>query len=205
VLLLAAVIANAERPQDTNTEVSPARTARLFGEKQNVQGISNFGEVTPTLLRGAQPTQQGLEALAKMGVDIVVDARGDRTKSEGKEVSRLGMEYVAIPWRCPSPQDHVFARFLKLLQQNPGKKVFVHCRQGADRTGMMIASYRMAVEGWSADEAMLEMRHFGFTFPHHFMCPSLARYEHGFPSRLQRNPAFQDLQFPQSSPANSPK
>ena len=205
MLLLAAAIANAEGQQGTSNEVSPAQAARVFGEKHTVQGISNFGEVTPTLLRGAQPTQQGFEALAKMGVDLVVDARGDRTNSEGKEVNRLGMKYVAIPWRCPSPQDDVFARFLTLLQENPGKKVFVHCRQGADRTGMMIASYRMAVEGWSADDAMLEMRHFGFTFAHHLMCPSLARYEHSFPSRLKCNPAFRDVRSPQDPATNVPK
>jgi protein tyrosine phosphatase (PTP) superfamily phosphohydrolase (DUF442 family) len=79
-----------------------------------------------------------------MGIDIVVDTRGNRTKSEGKEVRRHGMQYVAIPWHCPFPKDETFARFLKLMRDNPDKKVFVHCRLGDDRTGMMIAAYRMA-------------------------------------------------------------
>ncbi len=134
-----------------------AHPAREFGKKKKVKGVDNFGEVTPTLFRGAQPTQKGFEALSKMGVEIVVDARGERSDSEGKVVRALGMKYVAIPWHCPFPRDEVFVRFLKLLKENPDKKVFVHCRLGDDRTGMMTASYRMAAEGWSADDAMAEM------------------------------------------------
>lgn len=193
VMICGATICTVEALQDVGGGSSPAHAARVFGEKRKVKGIGNFGEVTPTLFRGAQPTQEGFEALAKMGVDIVVDARGNRSNSEGKRVRALGMEYVAIPWHCPFPHDDVFARFLKLLQDNPKKKVFVHCRLGDDRTGMMIASYRMAVEGWSADDAMLEMRHFGFTRAHHFICPGLGPYEQQFPSRLKSNPVFQGL------------
>jgi len=193
IMMCGATIRAVEGPQDTGVTTSPAHAARVFGEKRKVRGIGNFGEVTPTLFRGAQPTEKGFEALAKMGVHIVVDARGNRSNSEGKEVRRLGMQYVAIPWHCPFPRDDVFARFLKLLQDNPKKRVFVHCRLGDDRTGMMIAAYRMAVEGWSADDAMLEMQHFGFTRAHHFICPRLGPYEQAFPSRLKSDPVFKDL------------
>ena len=179
--------------QPTTGSQSHARAAHIAGERRKVSGIPNFGEVTPKLFRGAQPNEKGFEALSKMGVDIVVDTRGNRKKSEGKLVKRLGMKYVAIPWHCSFPHDDDFARFLKLLKENPGKKVFVHCRLGDDRTGMMIASYRMAVESWSADDAMMEMRHFGFTRVHHFICPRLESYEQSFPKRLQNDHAFDDL------------
>ncbi len=195
-----AMCADAALP-DTGGSILPSHAARVFGEKRKVEGIRNFGIVSPVLFRGGQPTRQGFEALAKMGVDIVVDARGNRSNSEGKVVRRLGMRYVSIPWHCPFPHDDVFVQFLKLLKDNPHKKIFVHCRLGDDRTGMMIASYRMAVEGWSADDAMLELRHFGFTFDHHFICPRLAAYEHNFPDHLKRNPAFKDLGLPAASTA----
>ena len=156
-------------------------------------GVANFGEVTPTLFRGAQPTRKGFQTLAKTGIDIVVDTRGNRANSEGKEVRRLGMRYVAIPWHCPFPHDDVFARFLKLIRENPDKKIFVHCRLGDDRTGMMVASYRMAIQGWSADEAMREMQKFGFSSAHHFICPRLAAYEQSFPQHLRANPGLRGL------------
>ena len=210
LLLLAALVSGVANcadvtAPDTKANISPSHAARVFGEKRKVEGIRNFGKVSPVLFRGGQPTRRGFESLAKMGVDIVVDTRGNRSNSEGKEVRRLGMKYVSIPWHCPFPHDEVFVQFLKLLKDNPHKKIFVHCRLGDDRTGMMIASYRMAVERWSADDAMLEMRRFGFTFDHHFICPRLAGYEHSFPSHLKRNLAFKNLGLPATSAATVSK
>jgi len=199
LLLLAITMCRGEEPQQKDG--SPAsRSAHPIGQKRKIKGVSNFGEVTPTLFRGSQPSRDGFAALAKMGVDIVVDARsGNRTNSEGNEVAKFGMKYVAMPWHCPFPNDAVLARFLKLLRENPDKRIFVHCRLGDDRTGMMIAAYRMAAEGWTANEAMREMQQFGFSTVHHFLCPGLASYEKHFPEHLEKNPAFEGLRT--SAPA----
>jgi tyrosine-protein phosphatase SIW14 len=191
--------------QNTDRPPSQARTARVHGEKRRVNWISNFGQVTPMLSRGGQPDQEGFEALRKMGIDIVVDTRSNRSlqSSEAKQVNKLGMKYVPLSWHCPFPHDEVFAKFLKLMRDNPDKKVFVHCRLGDDRTGMMIAAYRMA-EGWNADDAMLEMKAFGFTRAHHLICPRLASYERSFPKRLKNNPAFEGVRsLPPSTKAPS--
>ncbi len=59
-----------------------------------------------------------------MEINIVVDLRGSRD-TERKIVTHLGMQYVAMPWRCSFPKDKTFAQFLTLLGDNPGKKVFV--------------------------------------------------------------------------------
>jgi hypothetical protein len=58
---------------------------------------------------------------------------------------------------------------------------------------MMVAAYRMADEGWTGDEAMLEMQYFGFTRAHHLICPRLAPYEQSFPKRLKSDPALESL------------
>lgn len=192
MLVLLATAAGANRAGQTvapaNQETKSAKT-RVIGRKLQEKGVPNFGEVTPTLYRGGLLNTEGLTALAKMGVKIVVDTHANDV-SEEKTVKSLGMEYVAIPWHCPWPRDEVFANFLRVLRENRGKKVFVHCRLGDDRTGMMVAAYRMADEGWTADEAMNEMQTFGFTRAHHFICPGLASYEKHFPERLKENPAF---------------
>jgi protein-tyrosine phosphatase len=87
----------------------------------------------------------------------------------------------------------VFERFIETRRENPGKKVFVHCRLGDDRTGMMIAAYRMGQQGWTAKEAMEEMHEFGYRGIHHLMCPGLGKYEKSFPNRLRHDPVFKDL------------
>lgn len=155
--------------------------------------IPDFGEVTPTLYRGGQPKEHGFGALAKMGFQIVVDLRGDRD-GEREEVTRLGMQYVSMSWQCSFPKDSIFADFITLIRTNPGKKIFVHCRVGDDRTGMMVAAYRMAEEGWSAERAKKEMVTFGFSLVHrHLICPRLADYEEDFPKRFATKSEFEKL------------
>ena len=170
-------------------EPAAARTAA--GKHLRAEGLPNFGEVTPRLYRGGQPTPQGFNKLAEMGVAIVVDF--GRSPRDEKQTRKLGMEYVTIPWHCPFPKDEAFAKFLKLVKENPDKKIFAHCRLGDDRTGMMIAAYRMGTQGWSADEAMNEMKQFGFSEAHHFICPGLAGYERSFPERFKKNKGFDEV------------
>jgi protein tyrosine phosphatase (PTP) superfamily phosphohydrolase (DUF442 family) len=187
-LTMCVAIEPTEANSDTKSglEHQPARRTTLVG-------VGNFGEVTPTLYRGGQPKPAGFEGLAKMGINIVVDVRLSGRDKERKEVEKLGMQFVEIPWHCLVPKDETFVRFLTLLRQNPDKKVFVHCRYGDDRTGMMIAAYRMAVEGWTPEEARKEMQQFGF---HRLVCPSLVPYEKTFPERFKKDPAFQGLRRP---------
>ncbi len=192
MIVLALLVGTGAGGQQASDHAVP-HSKHSFGRKLKLNGVNDFAEVTPTLYRGAQPSHTGFESLAKMGIDIVVDVRGTKRDGEGREVNRRGMKYVSIPWHCPFPRDEVFARFLKIIKANPGKKVFVHCRIGDDRSGMMIAAYRMALEGWSAHEAREEMEQFGFTRSHHLICPGLARYESNFPEHLRKNPIFRGL------------
>lgn len=150
-------------------------------------GVSNFGEVNSHLYRGGQPKGTGYTNLKKMGIDVVIDLRLSGKDTEKKFVNKAGMQYVAIPWHCMFPKDKHVVKFLSVLEENKGKKVFVHCRYGDDRTGMMIAAYRMAVERWTPEEARKEMEKFGF---HRLVCPRLGPYEHDFPEHLKKSADF---------------
>jgi tyrosine-protein phosphatase SIW14 len=189
-LLLFAIAVSGGTSPSRETDEKAWSAEHSMGWHLPGRGIRNFGEVTPTLYRGGQPSREGLQTLANMGIDVVVNSGGRKDDDEGKEVNRLGMKYVVIRWHCPFPRDQAFARFLKVVQDNPGKKIFVHCRLGDDRTGMMIASYRMAIEGWSAEDAMKEMQEFGFARWHRLICPALPSYEKHFPEHLKNNRAF---------------
>ena len=194
-LLVAGLCAAMNVPQTASPPVSTPTKEHSFGRRLTIEGVPNAGQVTANLYRGGQPTTTGFEVLANMGINIVVDLRGSR-ESESERVAKLGMRYVSIPWHCPFPKDETFARFLILLRQNPGKKVFVHCRLGDDRTGMMVAAYRMAEQNWTAAEAKKEMEAFGFSRPHHLICPSLSSYEESFPQRFNSDPGFDGLRAP---------
>src|SRR5579859_4215990 len=177
-------------PQDGKPEAKPAgqpKSAHVPGKKLPNPNIPNFGEVTKNLYRGGQPTVKGMEDLKKLGVDIVVDMRGGRQESENKLADKLGMRYISIPSHCPFPTDKPWAQFLAVIRDNPGRKIFVHCRLGDDRTGLAVASYRMADQGWTPDEALNEMRIFGFTRVHHAICPGLEGFVNSFPERYKND------------------
>ena len=179
----------AQSPATTSANDPPLA---VFAQKIVIDGLPNFGEVTPALYRGAQPTREGLRKLKEMGFDIVVDFRVNHG-TEGRLVTSLGMEYVAIPWNCDHPEDEDIAMFLSLLRSHPGKKIFVHCRDGIDRTGMEIAAFRFVKQGWSEKDARKEMEAFGFSRFHRTICAALAPYEANFSSRFQKGRAFEAL------------
>ncbi len=191
VLIASSIGLNASPAQGQNQ--APATVKHSPGTRLQAKGIPNFGQVSANLYRGAQPSSAGFETLKNTGIEIVVDLRGGHGKGEEEAVTKLGMQYISIPSHCPFPSDRPWAAFLKVIEENPGKRVFVHCRLGDDRTGMAVASYRMAEEGWSAAEAMNEMKAFGFSAMHHAICPGLEEYEEKFPDRLKKNAAFRDL------------
>jgi len=186
---------------ESDSPRTDASSGRVIPSRQNLPGLRSFGQITPTLFRGARPTEEGIACLAKMGISIVISSEG-KYKDLHKPVERLGMQYVSMAWECSFPQDHTFAKFLQLLRDNPGKKVFVYCHYGDDRTGMMIAAYRIAEQGWSAEEAKKEMEAFGFNFFHRRICTGLSDYEEHFPRHWRDGSAFEKLRSttPQTQP-----
>ena len=164
-----------------------------YGEKLRVTGVRNAGKISDQLYRGAQPRRGGLEELKKFGITTIVDLRGEDSglrEREKKEAETLGIHFVSIPvsgWSSPS-SDQV-AQFLSLFAEDSAK-VFVHCRFGEDRTGVFVATYRMALQKWPADQAIKEMYFFGFN---RFWHPSMSAYVRSFPALLTTTPALGGL------------
>lgn len=149
-------------------------------ERLDVPGVPNLGRVHARLLRGGQPTAEGFRALAAHGVTLVINLRGGEERSEAERsfVTSLGMAYVAIPlsgWRTPRPGE--VEQLLRLLRDEREGAVFVHCRRGAERTGVMIAAYRISEQGWSPAEARAEMEAYDFRA---WLHPHLVRWVREF-------------------------
>ncbi|MFH1260278.1 MAG: dual specificity protein phosphatase family protein [Elusimicrobiota bacterium] len=126
----------------------------------NLEGLENFAKVSETLYRGAQPTALGFAELKKMGVKTVVNLRGFH--SDKKLLRGLGFKYVHISFKPWHPEDEDIIKFLKVVTNPDNCPIFIHCQHGADRTGTMVAVYRMYVQGWTYEKALSELPKFGF-------------------------------------------
>lgn len=137
---------------------------QLFSSPQDAFALPGaFKQVEPGFWRGGLPRKRGLEQLKTMGVRTVVDLMDEDPKEWAKIAASLGITYVNIPLRRtrPIPPESI-KQFLDIVQDPANRPVYVHCRAGRDRTGAMIAIYRMQASNWSAAQAMREMKTFGF-------------------------------------------
>lgn len=127
----------------------------------NLPGLSNVGRVAPGVLRGAQPGREGYATLKAMGVKTVIDMR--TSESEQKLVGAAGMRAIAVPIEMSRKGLKEKVEQVVALMSDPANQpVYVHCRHGQDRTGIVVAAYRMKQQGWSLADAESEMQSFGF-------------------------------------------
>ena len=116
----------------------------------------------------------------------------------GQEDAQYRMSYIANPlialhppavpgtgWTTPS--DKQIAQFFALASESPRRRIFVHCWFGGDRVGMFMAAYRITFDGWTADEAIHEMRAYRYNVLIH---PNMKWYIRKFPKRLAKSPAL---------------
>lgn len=170
---------------------APISFSSSLAEKMSLPGVHNAGKVSDQLFRGAQPRLSGLDELKKLGVTTIVDLRRESPHTRDQERSRaesLGIHFVSIPvGGFSNPTSAQLAQFFTLVRSTPAQKIFVHCEFGEDRTGVFVAAYRIAFEHWSADQAISEMRAFGFNQSWHH---SMLAFVRALPDRLQSDPVL---------------
>lgn len=137
--------------------------------------IYNFGRVSDTYYRGAEPDKDDVAALARLGVKTVIDLQRDGDEAEPLLVEQAGMKYVRIPMTTRVvPTAAQLEQFLALVNDPAAQPVYVHCKEGRHRTGVMTAVYRMTQHSWSADQAFKEMKDYRFGMD--FLHPEFKRF-----------------------------
>ncbi len=153
-------------------------------------GVNNFHQVNDHIYRGAQPTPDGFKSLAKIGVKTIIDLRSGKElrRDEQHIVENDGMHYVHIPLAGMSaPSDQQIATAFAVLNDPTAWPVFVHCRRGADRTGTVIACYRIAHDHWDNQKALSEAKMQGMSRIEHAMQQYVLRFQPPLESKISSN------------------
>jgi protein tyrosine/serine phosphatase len=129
------------------------------------EGIVNFGKVSDGLYRGAQPDDAGLDSLKRLGVKTIINLRmtDDCWKDESAKAVSHGILYTNVPFHgMGRPTDDQVKTVLGMIDSLPGP-VFIHCQHGCDRTGTIVACYRMKHDQWTLEKALAEANHYGLS------------------------------------------
>jgi protein tyrosine/serine phosphatase len=141
--------------------------------------LPNLHKVSDTLYRGAQPLNGFARKLGELGVKTIINLRGvdEISQGEQKEAEAAGLRYfnIAMPG-LSAPSDDQVSRVMAIIDNPESQPVFIHCKRGADRTGTIAAVYRMSHEGWNAERALAEAKHFGMSWAEFGMKGYIADY-----------------------------
>lgn len=123
--------------------------------------LPNFYCINENLYRGGQPTAEGIKRLAELGIKTIINFR-DKVEREKQHAEDHGLHFINFHlsnWFAA--RDEEIHAVLEVIRNPENHPVFIHCKRGADRTGTVVAIYRMLFDGWTAKEANREAKHHG--------------------------------------------
>jgi tyrosine-protein phosphatase SIW14 len=133
--------------------------------------VGNLYQVSPGVFRAEQPSRSDIPDLQALGIKTLLNLR--EYHEDGAHFARAGFRLERHPMAAGSVANDDLVAALRLIHKSP-KPVLVHCWHGSDRTGFVIAGYRLVFEGWSKQAAIDELRRGGFGY-HERTYPNIKR------------------------------
>ena len=142
-----------------------------WATKVKIQGLNNLYKVNSDLYRSEQPGSQEMILLENLGIKTVINVRQIHNDNREAKNTKLVLEHIPINTWTISYDEVVMV--LKVIIKSE-KPVLLHCKHGSDRTGCIVAAFRMAISGWTKEEAIREFREGGFGY-HEKWYPNILR------------------------------
>lgn len=180
-MLLVVSFANASPSSSAKDSAATARPDNWAIPLAIDAGVPNLNRVTENLYRSAQPSKEGFIFLSKQPellkgdkpVKTIISLRA--FNDDAPVVSKNSpLHLEQIRFKTWHPEDEDVIKFLRIATTSSMQPVLVHCQHGSDRTGTMVAIYRIAYQDWSKAQATEEMINGGYGF--HPMWQNLLRY-----------------------------
>jgi protein tyrosine/serine phosphatase len=87
----------------------------------------------------------------------------EEVKQERLFAFENNIQFIHIPMHPffrPPRKD--IQRALDAIVDPANHPIFIHCHKGSDRTGAVVAALRIHYQGWTSEQAEMEMRRYGF-------------------------------------------
>ena len=136
--------------------------SQLFAVDNEV--LTSFHQVSPSIFRGARPEEKDFYQLTQLGVKTIISLEKKFSEKERNLADQHGLVYTWIPVHpIFTPRKEQVDEIITLLKNPVFQPVFIHCKEGKVRTGLVIAAYRIIVENWTFEDAYKEMKKYGFS------------------------------------------
>lgn len=132
-----------------------------LAERITVTGLENFYKLSDSVYRSEQPDNKEMKELEKMGIKTVLNLRNYHNDNNEAKGTYLTLERIRM-----NAEDINYEKILaamKIIKNSP-KPILIHCLHGSDRTGCIVASYRIVFQNWTKEAAIKELKNpvFGY-------------------------------------------
>lgn len=136
---------------------------RLLTWAQVIDPVTNLYQVDQRLYRSQQPKPSDISSLQRLHIGTIINLRPHQTDQDLSALAPLRLIHVPMrTWAISNAE--IAEALIQINHHSQDGGVLVHCQQGADRTGLVIAMYRIIYQQWSIKAAQNEMKHGGFGF-----------------------------------------
>lgn len=125
--------------------------------------VHNFYKLNDSIYRSSQPGKKAFVELSQLGFKSVLNLRKDHTD----QINNTQLQLYEVRMNASRFTDTEIVSTLKILLKSP-KPIVVHCMYGADRTGVVLAMYRIIFENWTRQMAIDELMNGGYHFHKRF-------------------------------------
>jgi protein tyrosine/serine phosphatase len=122
---------------------------------------TNFDEVAPGVFRSNHPHESRLRAYRDKGIKAVLNLRGENDAPayllEKEACAALGLDLISVKFAARGAP--IRDKLLELFDafDTIQRPFLMHCKSGADRTGLAAALYLMVQEGQSLEVARRQL------------------------------------------------
>ncbi|ELA09364.1 hypothetical protein MOMA_03140 [Moraxella macacae 0408225] len=141
-------------------EPRPSHWAKL------IEADSNFYQVDDQLFRSEQMLSEDINLLKSQNIHAIINLRYFNRDENEEQLNNKNFTLINHPLKTWAVTPEQLAKILLEIdnQQKLGKKVLVHCYHGSDRTGIVIAMYRIIQQNWTIEQAKQEMLQGGYGY-----------------------------------------
>ncbi len=129
-------------------------TAAAYADNITESVTGNLHYVAPGIYRSGQPTAENMRELEMLGLKSVLNLRNFH--SDDDEAKGTGLTLYRVKMSAGDINNADVIAALKIVR-DAQKPILIHCWHGSDRTGVIVAMYRIAFEEWDKEVAISEL------------------------------------------------